>query len=1208
MSLNLQRTRELLQQFDFKKLFVEELGWSNPPSVKFVSADAKGFKYQRTPVAHLAGVAVFEIKGGEFIPEAKERAAIHKDVSQHHHENLLIFLDERRTQSLWYWGKRDGAKVHPRDHLYVKGQPGDLFLSKLAALVVDISELDAQGNIPLTEVARRLKNALDVERVTKKFYGDFDIQRLEFTELIRGIKDDHQRRWYASVLMNRLMFIWFLQKKFFLDGRNSHYLTDKLVFSRQKLGADNFYRIFLNALFFEGFAKPEPARSTETNTLLGKIRYLNGGLFLPHHVELDHGFPEKSRIIIPDRAFENVFNLFGRYSWNLNDTPGGQADEINPDVLGYIFEKYINQKEFGAYYTRPEMTGYLCERTIFKLVLDRVNKALDRQFHSISDLLLNLDAKICRVLVLEILPALRLLDPACGSGAFLVAAMKVLINIYSAILGKVELEFLGDPDLKKWHDEVHGDHRAPAYYIKKRIITENLFGVDIMEEATEIARLRLFLALVASAQTEDQLEPLPNIDFNILAGNSLIGLLHVDPKKFDGGNGAPASGPAGEQERMTLQHASDLGFAVETKTAPTKVETAAAFVAQRNASRFSAILEHKNKSIELYRKHAFQKYERDAITQDVALIQLRSDIENVHRESYDRLNPMLLDEFKALGIEFQEATWDDKNNDDGKPIKRTLKANDIEVLEPFHWGYEFDKVMADGGFDGIVTNPPWEVFQTNEKEFFQNYAAAIQRKKLRIEDWQKQRDKLMRDSEIRADWLAYASRFPHQWGYFKKSRQYANQVSTVDGKAVGHKPNLYNLFTEQCYNLLRPGGQCGIVIPSGIYTDLGAKQLREMLFTQAQVEGLFCFENREEIFENVHRSFKFVVLTFEKGGSTLNFPAAFMRHEVAELARFPAEGAVSISVNLIRRLSPDSLSVVEFKSDQDVSIAEKISVHPLLFGDDKGWNLELYGEELNMTRSAESFLTRQTKSPVYEGGMIWQFDHQYSEPRYWVKESDLRQAFFGKRVKRIEGLNCLPKDLRNDYEVDRIAIRKIASNTNERTLIVTLVPPYSFAGNSLSVHFPFHHTKDEYNALRFSGSETLAIIAVLNSFVVDYVLRARMTTNLNLFYLYQLPVPRLTAADTAFGTIVKRAAQLICTSPEFDALAKEVGLGNHKSGVTATAARAQLRAELDGLIAHLYALTESEFAHILTAFPIVAQPVKDAALKSYRAVAKGELK
>ena len=401
--------------------------------------------------------------------------------------------------------------------------------------------------------------------------------------------------------------------------------------------------------------------------------------------------------------------------------------------------------------------------------------------------------------------------------------------------------------------------------------------------------------------------------------------------------------------------------------------------------------------------------------------------------------------------------------------------------------------------------------------------------------------------------------------------------------------------------MLRSGGECGIVVPSGIYTDLGAKQLREMFFAQTRVRGLFGFENRKDIFEGVDTRFKFVVLTFEKGGRTEDFPAAFMRHEVEELSRFPSEGSVKISVDLVRRLSPDSLSVIEFKSERDVQIAHKLSIHPMLCGDDKGWGLELYGEELNMTRSAESFLTKPTKSPLYEGAMIWQFDHQYSEPRYWVKEADIRQSFLEKRLKRTVGLDRLPKDLKPDYEVNRIAIRKIASNTNERTLISALVPPRSFAGNSLSVHFPFFHTKDGYNTLRFSGPESLVILAELNSFVLDYVLRARMTTNLNLFYLYQLPVPRLTAKDPAFAKIVSRAAKLVCTTPEFDDLAAEAGIGSHTKGVTDATLRAKLLAELDALVAHLYGVNEEEFAHILTAFPLVAHPVKDAALAAFRA-------
>lgn len=274
MPLNIATTRERLQNFEFARLFIDELGWSNPKSRHPVASqlptkNSQPITYTRTPIAQLSGVVAFEVTTGDGIPDAKTRAAIQKHVAEEHVENLIIFLDAARTQSLWYWVKRESGKAHPRDHLYVKGQPGDLFLSKLAAMVVDISELDAEGNIPVTEVAGRLKAALDVERVTKKFYGEFDTQRLEFVELIEGISDDHQRRWYASVLMNRLMFIWFLQRKGFLDGADRDYLTGKLAASKKR-GADKFYSVFLKSLFFEGFAKPEPARSPDTRALLEK--------------------------------------------------------------------------------------------------------------------------------------------------------------------------------------------------------------------------------------------------------------------------------------------------------------------------------------------------------------------------------------------------------------------------------------------------------------------------------------------------------------------------------------------------------------------------------------------------------------------------------------------------------------------------------------------------------------------------------------------------------------------------------------------------------------------------------------------------------------------------------------------------------------------------------------------------------------------------
>lgn len=394
------------------------------------------------------------------IPDAKTRAALHKRVAEQYLENLLIFVDAARTQSLWYWVKRDGAKAFPRDHLFIRGQPGDLLLSKLSGMVFDLSDFDEAGNVPVVEVARRLKDALDVERTTKKFYAAFQQQHVAFLELIEGIPDERARRWYASVLLNRLMFIYFLQRKGFLDGGKTDYLQEKLALIERD--GKNYYADFLRPLFFEGFAKPAEHRDPEARRLLGEVKYLNGGLFLQHTVERQH-----SDIRIPNEAFRNLLGLFSSYSWNLNDLPGEADDEINPDVLGYIFEKYINQKAFGAYYTRPEITEYLCEQTINRLILEAVNAPSApglpqrKQFASVPDLLIDLDAPLCRHLLLETLPNLSLLDPACGSGAFLVAALKTLINIYSAVLGKID--FLNDATLKEWLATVRQEHpRSPT--------------------------------------------------------------------------------------------------------------------------------------------------------------------------------------------------------------------------------------------------------------------------------------------------------------------------------------------------------------------------------------------------------------------------------------------------------------------------------------------------------------------------------------------------------------------------------------------------------------------------------------------------------------------------------------------------------------------------------------------------------------------------
>lgn len=1156
MPPTLKESRELLQDFEFNKLFVQKLGWDNPSSHKTVAVEIEGETYSRKAIAQLLGVVVYEIIADSGnIPNSAERLTIYREIVQISAENLLIFIDENRTKCLWYWVKRQGTKLYPRDHVYVKREPCDLLLSKVTALKVDLEELET---LSVIDVAQRLQAGLDVERVTKKFFEEFKQQHVEFLSVIRGIDKETDRRWYTSVLLNRLMFVYFLQRKGFIDSGKMLYLQEKLAESKQR-GTDLFYSQFLKTLFFDGFAKPLDLREEGVKELIGDVKYLNGGLFLEHPIEQNY-----PNIAIPDAAFEKIFNLFAAYSWNLDDTVGGKENEINPAVLGYIFEKYINQKAFGAYYTRPEITEYLCDRTINKLILDRVNNSSSSPtnqgnyateggqgdtaptFETITELLTNLDANLCRSLLTDILPNLTLLDPACGSGAFLVAAMKTLIYIYSTVIGTSK--FLNNRYLNDLLKPIETAHTSLNYYIKKRIISNNLYGVDIMPEAVEIAKLRLFLALVSAAHDVSELEPLPNIDFNIMAGNSLIGLIRVDEERFD-----------------------SVGNSLQGN-----------LLQPLAAQDYQKILDDKNQSIDLYKKHAFESGEQAAGSQESRLLMLRGHIEQLNQESQAKLNQLLLNEFIQLKIKYEEVQLS------GKAKKRVLTIDDIAELEPFHWGYHFDRVLERGGFDAIITNPPWETFKPIAKEFCYQFAPNIERRNTNIKDFESRFAELIKNPKIQQQYLEYQSQFPYVSAYYRSAEQYKNQISIVNGKKAGTDINLYKLFVELCFNLLRDGGECGIVVPSGIYTDLGTKQLREMLFEQTKVTGLFCFENLRTIFEGVHRSFKFVVLTFEKGSKTTDFPSAFMRLDLQELQGFPNNDSLKISVELVRKLSPDSLSVMEFKNLGDIRISEKMLQFPLLGEQINGkWNLRLT-REFDMTNDSHLFKQEagNGRLPLYEGKMIHQFTHLYAEPRYWVDEQESRKALLGR--------GGTDDDLKLDYQYYRLGFRSITGKTNSRSLIIGAIPKNVFCGNSILVSSDMD---------KISSQELILAKTVFNSFVVDFYIRQMISTNINMFYIYQLPVPRLTSGDKYFWDIVQRAAKLICTTPEFDELAAEVGLNSHREGVTDETERAKLRAELDGLIAHLYGLMEAEFAYILTTFPIVPEAVKQAALEAYRTFA-----
>jgi len=225
--LNVARVKDLLQAFDFPALFVEELGWDIPPSRRPVPIELDGEILSAVPIAELGGVVTFEIEVGS-IPDSADRAAVHRKLDQVRPEHVIIFLDALRTSSCWSWEKREGKKKLLRDHLYYREQSGAAFIAKIGNLAVDLSELNVAGKLDLRAAAQKVKDALDVQQVVRKFYEQYKDVLDGFVLAIEGIDAPSDRLWYASVLLNRLMFVYFLQKGQFLDGGDLRYLENRL--------------------------------------------------------------------------------------------------------------------------------------------------------------------------------------------------------------------------------------------------------------------------------------------------------------------------------------------------------------------------------------------------------------------------------------------------------------------------------------------------------------------------------------------------------------------------------------------------------------------------------------------------------------------------------------------------------------------------------------------------------------------------------------------------------------------------------------------------------------------------------------------------------------------------------------------------------------------------------------------------------------------
>lgn len=360
--IDIAKLRRLIKDFNFNGLF-EELGWDRFRRDFPVVVDE--VEYRLTGVREKRGFQVFHylvLAGAEF-PSAATMTKVQRSVARSAHENIVIFSDAGKTRQCYRIAKREEGKLLRSTGLdFYEGHSGEALAQRISKIAIS---LDEDENIELVDVAKRA-NELYAERATRRFFNEFQRQREAFLTFIKGIKDIQQREWYSSLMLNRLMFVYFVQKKGFLD-HDLDYLRNRLKRTQEsKKAFHEFYRYFLIRLFHDGLNKREVDRKDpELETLLGKVPYLNGGIFDQHQIEI-----ENTEIKIPDQAFEGLFDFFDQYTWHLDDRPLHNDQEINPDVLGHIFEKYINQKQMGAYYTKEDITEYISKNTIIPYLFE----------------------------------------------------------------------------------------------------------------------------------------------------------------------------------------------------------------------------------------------------------------------------------------------------------------------------------------------------------------------------------------------------------------------------------------------------------------------------------------------------------------------------------------------------------------------------------------------------------------------------------------------------------------------------------------------------------------------------------------------------------------------------------------------------------------------------------------------------------------------
>ena len=799
-----------------------------------------------------------------------------------------------------------------------------------------------------------------------------------------------------------------------------------------------------------------------------EVTAFNGRLFSPRHAPL----VEQRRV--PDAVIGSVL-----VSLATEATPQGlrriSYHDLGVEQLGAVYERVLEyeprsggaaiglsrtslqRKTTGSFYTPRSITEFLVRRTLSPLV---EGKSSDQ--------------------ILE----LRVLDPAMGSGAFLVAACQFLTdNCERASI-----------DEGRW---AAGDMTPSKRAALKRLVAERcLYGVDLNPTAVQLARLSMWLTTLAADR------PLTFLDHHLTVGNSLLGASVTDLCR------PPAATRRARNAAPLPLFDDQLAEIVAGRVMPARLELALTA----------------SDSLEAVRSKERTLAALSAPDSPLSRWWLVADLWCAAR-LWSGSPP-------AAGVvaEWIAAATGGLTTLPSRQLRESMcAARSIgQDHGAFHWELAFPEVFfdaggrlkPDGGFDAVLGNPPWDMVRA--------------------------------DTGSVADRAAAKARTKAALRFYRGSPGYALQGN-------GHT-NRYQLFVERALRLTRPAGRVGLILPSGIATDLGSAALRRHLLDRTAIDTWIGFDNRRRIFP-IHRSMRFVVMATTNGGRTdmLKFRCGLTDPGTLEDGTAVPQ-QLTVSRSRLESWNPESLVIPELPDGAALAIVTGISSRVRPLADPAGWNVR-FGRELNATDDRAHFvpLDRSNRRllPIVEGKLLSPF------------RVEIDRATLGITVKAAARLID-----RKSFARSRIAYRDVASATNKLTLIAAILP-----ASVVSTHTVF------VSKSLLDDRSTWCLVGLLNSFVANYLVRINVTTHVTASLLARLAVPRPAEGTAAFEQLVGLS----------QSLAADFGNGGERY------------ARLNAIVANLYGLTVDEYRYLVGTFPLIDEQIRSTSVEMLRSLHRAVL-